>query len=263
MARTRSSTKASTRKRQHGETQQTDEPATPPRKAPKKARKQSRLATEHDADKTIAKVDAAPEKPTRPAIQAASNEGCPPPRDIKDAKVSVNRAPVLTAWIAQVAKRQGYTENAALTFGKYVSGLLAHSKGVNLGIYEERERDQEGKRSKEKEAGVETLHAAGFSIKAKHVNGDVRALDGGDPHKAADPKKTEQYLKRAFGDQYDDVLYALCVLAHSLPPDELDKQAYHLYEQIRPNVPAGERGWGHHGVLDLHRVLELAESLKT
>lgn len=43
--------------------------------------------------------------------------------------VTINRAPTLTLWVAAVAEREGYTPEEALTFGKYVSGVFAHSKG--------------------------------------------------------------------------------------------------------------------------------------
>lgn len=43
-------------------------------------------------------------------------------------------------------------------------------------------------------------------------------------------------------------------LANSLPPEQLAVQAFHLYEQFRPEVPSDERGWGAKGVLDLARI---------
>ena len=51
------------------------------------------------------------------------------------AKVSINRAPVLTLWGAVVAERLGYDEDEALSFGKCLAGLNAQAKGRRLGIY--------------------------------------------------------------------------------------------------------------------------------
>lgn len=51
------------------------------------------------------------------------------PTSDKDQPVEINRAPVLTLWVAVVAERQGFSEEAGLTFGKAISGMLAHSKG--------------------------------------------------------------------------------------------------------------------------------------
>ena len=46
-------------------------------------------------------------------------------------------------------------------------------------------------------------------------------------------------------------------LARSLPPGELARQAFQLYESFRPAVPEGEAGWGAAGVLDLGKITAL------
>ena len=48
-------------------------------------------------------------------------------------------------------------------------------------------------------------------------------------------------------------------LASSRPPKALAAEAYHLYEQFRPSVPAGVRGWGAKGTLELEAIRKLAE----
>jgi hypothetical protein len=50
----------------------------------------------------------------------------------------------------------------------------------------------------------------------------------------------------------------MVALARSFPPQELAERAYSLYEHFRPEVPAGQRGWGAKGVLDLTRLASLA-----
>ena len=45
-------------------------------------------------------------------------------------------------------------------------------------------------------------------------------------------------------------------LAGSLPPAELARRAFRLYEGFRPAVPEGEAGWGKAGVLDLRRIAD-------
>jgi hypothetical protein len=47
-------------------------------------------------------------------------------------------------------------------------------------------------------------------------------------------------------------------LADALPPKRLAAEAYHLYEQFRPAVPAGQLGWGAAGTLDLDAIKALA-----
>ncbi len=48
-------------------------------------------------------------------------------------------------------------------------------------------------------------------------------------------------------------------LTASLPAVALNKQAFHLYEQFRPEVAADEKGWGAKGVLDLAKIEALAK----
>jgi hypothetical protein len=50
--------------------------------------------------------------------------------------ISINRAPVLTLWAAVVADGLGFKWDEALTLGRAVAGLNAHSKGVSLGLFE-------------------------------------------------------------------------------------------------------------------------------
>ena len=53
----------------------------------------------------------------------------------------------------------------------------------------------------------------------------------------------ERYLQGKFGDDLELARRAMEKLARSLPPRELAVRAYHLYEQFRPEIPAGVRGW--------------------
>jgi hypothetical protein len=43
------------------------------------------------------------------------------------------------------------------------------------------------------------------------------------------------------------------------PPQEIALCAYHLYEEFRPEIPAGVRGWGAAGKPDLDRIEALVE----
>ncbi len=47
-------------------------------------------------------------------------------------------------------------------------------------------------------------------------------------------------------------------LARSLPPSELAEEAYAMYEQFRPEIPSGRRGWGASGKLDLDLIRKMA-----
>ncbi|HVC11306.1 MAG TPA: hypothetical protein VNE59_06700, partial [Burkholderiales bacterium] len=76
--------------------------------------------------------------------------------------------------------------------------------------------------------------------------------------KAIDPESVERYLFTKFGDGFDDALGAMQALAKSRSPAKLALEAYHLYEQFRPSVPEGTRGWGAKGTLELEAIRKLA-----
>ena len=39
-----------------------------------------------------------------------------------------------------------------------------------------------------------------------------------------------------------------------MEPEELNRVGFRLYEHFRPEVPAGAKGWGAKGVLDLGKI---------
>jgi hypothetical protein len=84
----------------------------------------------------------------------------------------------------------------------------------------------------------------------------VRALSGDDPIK---PESVERYLKGKFGQDLESARQAMADLAEVYHADELDDQAYDLYEKFRPEVPRGVKGWGVAGELDLEFIRSLVE----
>ena len=54
--------------------------------------------------------------------------------------IQINRAPVLTLWVAAVAQREGHSRGSALTFGKSISTMLAQSKGRSIGVFQDKAR---------------------------------------------------------------------------------------------------------------------------
>lgn len=74
----------------------------------------------------------------------------------------------------------------------------------------------------------------------------------------SDPASVERYLEAKFGDRLDEARTAMMRLARALPPPRLASGAYALYEEFRPRIPAGVRGWGAAGDLDLDRIEALA-----
>lgn len=169
--------------------------------------------------------------------------------------VTINRAPVLTLWAAVVAERLGFAWDEALTLGRAVAGLNAYAKGVSIGVFQPAPKDVKEKRRKMasgQKMHVDLLHRA---VPVAATQDGIRALV---KDRAIDPESVERYLEKAFGETLDAARAAMITLARSLPPAKLAGRAYHLYEEFRPEVPAGAAGWGAKGRLDLDRLRGLA-----
>ncbi|EIE20431.1 hypothetical protein COCSUDRAFT_57580 [Coccomyxa subellipsoidea C-169] len=173
-----------------------------------------------------------------------------------EAGIWINRAPTLTLWVSIVARQQGFSKEAGLTFGKTIAGILAHSKGRSIGIYEDHDKSEaEVQEKKEKEEAMGVERADIKTLKDQDGN-DVRALDSDD--QAVDPSKVQSYLTRAFGTRLPDAERALTALAESYSDaDELAKEAYNLYSEFRPQIQTGQSGWGQKGLLDLQHIKQL------
>ncbi len=174
--------------------------------------------------------------------------------------IKINRAPVLTLWGVIVAERLGYKHDEALTLGKALAGLNAQSKGRRLGIYSPAETELDEKisqKSKERKVGdVRMVEVVGRPIPTVQTKNGLRASIKGEE---IDPKSVERYLEKKFGADLDAVRSALEDLAKAYPPQELERQAYGLYERFRPNVAEGVHGWGASGELSLERIRKLAK----
>jgi len=170
--------------------------------------------------------------------------------------VTVNRAPVLTLWGAVVAERLGFDADEALSLGKVLAGLNAQAKGRALGIYgppKGRGGEQPRKRGPGEEFWVELC---GRPLPAKQTEAGVRAVVKDKP---VDPEPVRRYLEGKFGGSLDAVRDAMKALASSLAADELSAAAYGLYEEFRPKIASGTRGWGQKGELDLDLIRSLAK----
>ena len=71
-------------------------------------------------------------------------------------------------------------------------------------------------------------------------DGTLRADDNGRP---ASARGVRSYVMRAFGERLDEARAAMEALAASLPPEELNRVGFRLYERFRPDVPPGAGGW--------------------
>ena len=152
--------------------------------------------------------------------------------------IRVNRAPVLTLWAATVAEALGHPEDTALTLGSVVAGTAARAKARRLGIAAEREGTEKPERAPPAQPTVRLL---GREISVtQDEEGQVAAVSDGRPQSAA---AVRSYVARAFGDRLDEVRAAMRHLAASLPPDDLNRAGFRLYERFRPEMREGASGW--------------------
>jgi hypothetical protein len=198
-----------------------------------------------------------PRSQKKPAAESAplpqATPSTSPPRTI-----TINRAPVLTLWAAIVAERQGYSFEEGLTIGRWVSGVLAQSKGRALGIYEAKERseaEKEARRRRDEALGVQRIDVFGMHVPTiSQPQGGIAAVSEGKP---IDPGATRSYLEKAFGhENLTATMRSMRRLASCIPSQEIGKVAYSLYERLRP----AWKGWGQPAKLDLNVVESLAES---
>ena len=175
--------------------------------------------------------------------------------------VLVNRSPVLTLWASIVAERLGYARPTALTLGKAVAGLNAQSKGRRLGIYEEGPATSPGRTPKKSSKAVSgTVLLLGRAVPVvKAPEGLLAAAH----NRIESPDSVRRYLEQKFGAALAEVEAAMRALAKAYPPQRLESIGFSLYEEFRPEVPRGVKGWGAKGRLDLNRLRELARSART
>lgn len=150
-----------------------------------------------------------------------------------------------------VAERLGFDPDESLTIGQAVAGLNAYAKGVRRGIYTPEPASVKAERKKlppEKVLHVAVLHRA---VPMVQTDQGLRALKKDKP---VSPASVRKYLASKFGDALPDVNAAMEKLAAAFTPEELGHRGYEFYEQFRPVIPSGVRGWGAPGDLDPARI---------
>jgi len=168
--------------------------------------------------------------------------------------ILINRAPVLTLWASAVAEQLGFDRDEALSLGKAVAGLNAQSKGQRLGIF--KPVPVEVKKARAQKRGEEFfIEILGRHVPAINSPGGLRAVIRGQPIEGSG---VERYLESKFGESLGPVRAAMRDLAKAFLPEQLSTNAFHLYEQFRPAIPEGVRGWGAKGELDIDRIRSLA-----
>ena len=168
--------------------------------------------------------------------------------------ILINRAPVLTMWATTVAERLGFDKDEALSLGKAVAGLNAQSKCQRLGIF--KPVPQEVKKARARKRGEEFLiEICGRQVPAINTTDGVRAVIKNQPIEA---KSVERYLESKFRESLGTARSAMRDLVKAFRPEQLSKNAFSLYEEFRPAIPEGVKGWGAKGTLDVDRIRSLA-----
>jgi hypothetical protein len=162
----------------------------------------------------------------------------------------------MTLWAAVVAERLGYERDTAVTLGRAVAGLNAQAKGTRLGLLTPAYPAEVARRRRATPAGhIGHVELLGRAVPVVRTPDGLRAAKDGKPD---DPAAVERYLVARFGAALEPARAAMRALARAFEPDDLAGRAFELYEAFRPAIPAGTRGWGARGTLDLGLIRSLA-----
>lgn len=204
------------------------------------------------------------DKPTKRS--RASKDSSQANKDLRQAEIStastdelekpiiINRAPVLELWGACVAHflHPELSWNLCLSIGSSISTITAISKGRSIGkiAAPDETKNEASDKQKDKNGGdLATVKVMGFPMTPK---GDSVMVKG-------KPKTTREVnLVRKYGsDQsYGKAKDAMTEALQDWKGKEgdLDAKAFHMYEQFRPDVAKGQKGWGRKGELHLSKV---------
>jgi hypothetical protein len=160
---------------------------------------------------------------------------------------------VLALWATIVAEALGHPPDTALTLGRYVTSSSARIKARSIGMMDEAmEASERIAQAEALKPEVQIIVLLGREIPVVSAgDGTHRAHENGKPMA---PHRVRSYIARAFGERLDEVRAEMTALAALLPPEELDRMGFRLYEKFGPEVPKGAEGWGAKGVLHLHRI---------
>jgi hypothetical protein len=193
-------------------------------------------------------------KAARKRENAANEDGHPGESSSGSEPIIINRAPVLQLWGSVVAKfvHPDLPWVACLSIGNAISSLCAVSKGRSIGLIEPADGTKKDKKTHQRQLDdTRIVKVMAFSLPIK---GDAVIL-GSKPK----PLKGES-LKHKFGAQQYDAVKA--VFEDSLQSwkgheDELNTKAFHMYEQFRPTVASGQKGWGQKGELSTSEIAKI------
>ncbi|KAK4499811.1 hypothetical protein PRZ48_007997 [Zasmidium cellare] len=202
------------------------------------------------------KADTKATTPSKKQKTTSNTKASKAPRDDDNQEgesITINRAPVLELWASCVARSlyPSLDWSTCLSIGGAISTITAISKGRSIGTMEKPDpgkAQEKRERRQAEQAELDEVDVMGFHLKLK----DGAAIVGDKPKKG-----NEDTLRKKYGDeQYSKVksTFEESLKAWKGNEEELSRRAFGMYEDFRPNIPAGQKGWGRKGQLRLDSI---------
>jgi hypothetical protein len=230
------------------------------------ANKQAKLEDVGAGRKDLAQAESTGQKAGQ---KRKATQGSDKPKKPKQAKqddgsarqdegvITINRAPVLELWGSCVAQflHPSVSWETCLSAGSAVATIVAISKGRSVGTIAKPDPGEAQKKREERKAKAKKENLDDIEVMSFHLNLDKngQAMVGDKPKKAG-----EEALMKKYGgpEHYDQVrnIFQDALKSWRGREEELDKHAFGFYEDFRPSVPQGSKGWGRKGQLRLDTI---------
>ncbi|KAF2648256.1 hypothetical protein K491DRAFT_699046 [Lophiostoma macrostomum CBS 122681] len=177
-----------------------------------------------------------------------------------DAKIIINRAPVLHLWSACLTQFL-YPQlpwSTCVSAGSAVSTICAVAKGRSIGTVPEKDvsTNEKKKKAKAKKDAEDLDEVKVMQFKLKLKDGLALVGSGDKKGKPGD----ELTLKNKFGEGgFEKVkgVFDEALASWKGQEEELNGKGFGFYEAFRPDVSKGQKGWGRKGELDMGKIREV------
>jgi hypothetical protein len=142
-----------------------------------------------------------------------------------------------------------------LSAGAALSAICAVAKGRSIGTIPDKEHDSQPQYKPKSNHDVEEIKVVHVRLKVK----DGLALVGSDAKgKAANEEALEEKLGEG-GYQRVKGIFEEVLDTWKGAEEELNEKGFAMYEQFRPEVKAGQKGWGRIGELNMEKIREVVK----
>lgn len=222
--------------------------ATSQAKTSRKRKTDSSAVQDNDEDKEANPSN----KATKAGLEKSDMENSHENQEV----ITINRAPVLELWAASVTQllHPKVSWQTCLSVGGAISTITAISKGRSIGTISkpdpgEAEEKRQHRREKADQENLDEVEVMSFHLR---LDSNGHAIVGDKPRKPG-----EEALRKKFGEEaYEKARGAFrdALKKWKGKEDDLDGRAFGMYEDFRPTVPPGQKGWGSKGQLNLQTV---------